>query len=172
MRRHLSAAVHRRDVLGRDENSGPRSRRRAPAATSYVGVEKAIATIREAWSQPGVPQDPNAPGWNELLRRPARRDLREYSQADERHGATDPAEPALPDVARRWPNGRLAACRTRSAKSCGNGCGRGSAWPGPSAGSTRPCAACRPRSDPIGPGQPPALGRLRRQRPRPGPGPV
>jgi hypothetical protein len=52
----------------------------APAAPSYVGVEKAIESIREGWARPGARQEPNAPGWNVLFDS-LLGDLRQYSQA-------------------------------------------------------------------------------------------
>ena len=39
----------------------------APVAPSYLGVEQTIETIRRAWSSPGAPAQPNAPGWNALF---------------------------------------------------------------------------------------------------------
>ena len=36
----------------------------APAAPSYVGVERAIQDVREGWGKPGAEAQPNAPGWN------------------------------------------------------------------------------------------------------------
>jgi hypothetical protein len=51
----------------------------APAASSYVGVEKSVESIRQAWSRPGA-QDLNAPGWESLFTA-LLGDLREYSQA-------------------------------------------------------------------------------------------
>jgi len=53
----------------------------APAPTSYMGVEKTIASIRDNWSRPGAVADPNAPGWNVLFDA-LLNDLREYSRAD------------------------------------------------------------------------------------------
>jgi hypothetical protein len=54
----------------------------APAPTSYNAVEKKIASIRESWSRPGAPQDPNAPGWNALFDS-LLTDLRDYSQSED-----------------------------------------------------------------------------------------
>ncbi|MGC8642603.1 MAG: hypothetical protein ACP5XB_22325 [Isosphaeraceae bacterium] len=56
------------------------ARAAAPAPTSYVGVEKAIASIREGWTKPGGAENPNAPGWNALCSS-LEADLKEYSQA-------------------------------------------------------------------------------------------
>jgi len=39
----------------------------APAPPSYVGVERAIDSIRQAWSRPGGRPEPNADGWNRLF---------------------------------------------------------------------------------------------------------
>ena len=98
-----------------------------------------------SWSRPGAPQDPNAPGWNVFFDA-LLDDLREYAQAPNPTARLTPLNRLyqMSPVARPRSPGRRP---TRSARSCGSGCGRGSAWPGPSAGSTRPCAACRRRSD-------------------------
>jgi hypothetical protein len=39
----------------------------APAAPSYLGVEKRIDSIRAEWSKPGAASQPNAAGWNALF---------------------------------------------------------------------------------------------------------
>ena len=39
----------------------------APAAPTYVGVERTIESIRQAWSKPGARPEPNADGWNALF---------------------------------------------------------------------------------------------------------
>jgi hypothetical protein len=39
----------------------------APAAPTYVGVERTIESIREAWSKPEARPEPNADGWNALF---------------------------------------------------------------------------------------------------------
>ncbi len=52
----------------------------APAASTYIGVEKTIESIRQAWSKPGAPVDPNAAGWNALFDA-LLDDLRAYGQA-------------------------------------------------------------------------------------------
>ena len=39
----------------------------APAAPSYLGVEKRIESIREEWGKPGAQPQPNAAGWNALF---------------------------------------------------------------------------------------------------------
>jgi hypothetical protein len=39
----------------------------APAARSYLGVERTIDEIRRSWSIKGAPAEPNAPGWNALF---------------------------------------------------------------------------------------------------------
>jgi hypothetical protein len=57
------------------------ARAASPAPTSYTGVEKAIASIRLGWSQPGAAAQPNAPGWNALFDA-VLNDLREYSHAE------------------------------------------------------------------------------------------
>jgi hypothetical protein len=52
----------------------------APAPSSYAGVEKVISTVRQSWTQPGAPLDPNSPGW-EAIFDALLNDLREYSRA-------------------------------------------------------------------------------------------
>ena len=52
-----------------------------PPATSYAGVEKNIASIRQGWSRPGAVKDPNARGWNVLFDS-LLGDLNEYSKAE------------------------------------------------------------------------------------------
>ncbi len=39
----------------------------APAAPTYVGVERTIESIRQAWAKPGARPEPNADGWNSLF---------------------------------------------------------------------------------------------------------
>ncbi len=39
----------------------------APAAPTYVGVERTIESIRQAWAKPGARPEPNADGWNALF---------------------------------------------------------------------------------------------------------
>jgi hypothetical protein len=39
----------------------------APAPPSYLGVRKAIGTIRQSWSAPGAAAQPNQAGWNTLF---------------------------------------------------------------------------------------------------------
>ena len=104
----------------------------APAAPTYVGVERTIESIRQAWAKPGARPEPNADGWNALfdalLERPAG-----VRPGAGRGGPADGAEPDLRDLGRAG-DGRLAAGGDRCGRSCGNGCGRGSAWPGPASG--------------------------------------
>jgi hypothetical protein len=52
----------------------------APAPTSYAGVERIIGSVREAWTRPGAPGEPNSPGW-EALFDALLVDLKDYSQA-------------------------------------------------------------------------------------------
>ena len=42
-------------------------RQAAPAAPTYVGVERTIESIRQAWAKPGARLEPNADGWNALF---------------------------------------------------------------------------------------------------------
>ena len=39
----------------------------APAPTSYLGVERTIDSIRQSWSKPGAPPQPNRAGWDVLF---------------------------------------------------------------------------------------------------------
>jgi len=39
----------------------------APAPPTYIGVERTIDSIRQAWSRPGARPEPNADGWNSLF---------------------------------------------------------------------------------------------------------
>jgi hypothetical protein len=39
----------------------------APAPPTYIGVERTIHSIRQAWSRPGARPEPNADGWNNLF---------------------------------------------------------------------------------------------------------
>lgn len=52
----------------------------APAAPTYVGVERTIESIRQAWERPGAHPEPNADGWNSLFNT-LLNELRDYSQA-------------------------------------------------------------------------------------------
>ena len=52
----------------------------APAAPTYVGVERTIESIRQAWAKPGARPEPNADGWNALFDA-LLDDLRAYGQA-------------------------------------------------------------------------------------------
>jgi hypothetical protein len=54
----------------------------APAAPSYQDVEQTITTIRNAWSKPGAPVDPNAPGWNGFFDA-LLQDLQAYTRAED-----------------------------------------------------------------------------------------
>ena len=117
----------------------------APAPTSYAGVEKTIASIRQGGRSRApirIPTHPagmssSIPCWPIFANTPRPRIRR----------APGPAEPHLPDLDRAG-RGPLGA-RASSGKSCGSGCARGFAWPGPSDGSTRRSAACRPRDPSI-----------------------
>ncbi len=63
----------------------------APAAPSYQGVERTIEAIRQAWSSPGAPAQPNRPGWDALFDA-LLEDLRSYAKAasdDDRLAALD-----------------------------------------------------------------------------------
>ncbi len=53
----------------------------APATPTYVGVERTIESIRQAWAKPGARVDPNADGWNTLFDS-LLQDLRNYAKAD------------------------------------------------------------------------------------------
>ena len=55
--------------------------RAAPTAPTYRGVEQTIESIRQAWSKPGAPVEPNAPGWNALFDA-LLSELGAYSRAD------------------------------------------------------------------------------------------
>src|SRR5262249_43940967 len=52
----------------------------APAAPTYVGVERTIESIRQAWSNPGARPEPNADGWNALFNS-LLENLRGYAEA-------------------------------------------------------------------------------------------
>ena len=52
----------------------------APAARSYLAVEKAIDKVRADWAKPGVPAEPNADAWN-LYLDAIKRDLSAYAGA-------------------------------------------------------------------------------------------
>jgi len=39
----------------------------APAAPTYIGVERRIESVRKAWNKPGARPEPNADGWNALF---------------------------------------------------------------------------------------------------------
>ena len=103
----------------------------APAAPTYVGVERTIESIRQAWAKPGAEVPPNANGWNALFDA-LLQDLRLYSKADsdadrlkalERVSQVSEAlgavswEPAakLREELRQWvePRVRLASARQR-----------------------------------------------------------
>jgi hypothetical protein len=53
----------------------------APAPPSYLGVERTIANIRQSWSSPGSPPQPNQAGW-EVLFDALQSDLKAYAKAD------------------------------------------------------------------------------------------
>ena len=53
----------------------------APAAPTYVGIERTIESIRQAWAKPGAKVPTNAVGWNALFDG-LLGDLRLYSKAD------------------------------------------------------------------------------------------
>jgi hypothetical protein len=52
----------------------------APAAPTYIGVERTIESIRQAWAAPGARPNPNADGWNALFDA-LLQDLRSYAKA-------------------------------------------------------------------------------------------
>ncbi len=52
----------------------------APAPPTYVGAERTIQSIRQAWARPGARPEPNADGWNALFNT-LLGELRNYSQA-------------------------------------------------------------------------------------------
>jgi hypothetical protein len=52
----------------------------APAAPTYVGVERTIESLRQAWSAPGARPEPNADGWNALFNT-LLENLQAYAQA-------------------------------------------------------------------------------------------
>lgn len=52
----------------------------APAAPSYIGVEKRIESIRQSWTKPGARPEPNADGWNSLFNT-LEQQLQAYGQA-------------------------------------------------------------------------------------------
>src|SRR4051794_33378258 len=54
----------------------------APAAATYVGVERTIESIRQAWSRPGARPEPNADGWSSLFDTLIAQ-LRGYSRAED-----------------------------------------------------------------------------------------
>jgi len=53
----------------------------APATPSYQGVEQTIQAIRQSWSSPGAPPQPNRPGWDALFDA-VLSDLRSYAKAE------------------------------------------------------------------------------------------
>jgi hypothetical protein len=52
----------------------------APAAPTYVGVERTIESIQQAWARPGARPEPNADGWNSVFNTLLDQ-LRAYAQA-------------------------------------------------------------------------------------------
>ncbi|MHB1561994.1 MAG: hypothetical protein ACYC61_31485, partial [Isosphaeraceae bacterium] len=61
-------------------SSGAAVAQLAPAAPTYVGAERTIESIRQAWARPGARPEPNADGWNSLFNT-LLNELRAYSQA-------------------------------------------------------------------------------------------
>ncbi len=57
----------------------------APAAPSYIGVERRIESIRQAWNQAGARPEPNADGWNSLFQS-LEQQLQAYGQATDDAG--------------------------------------------------------------------------------------
>jgi hypothetical protein len=53
-----------------------------PAAATYVGIERTIESIRQAWSKPGARPEPNADGWISLFDTLIA-DLQGYSRAND-----------------------------------------------------------------------------------------
>jgi hypothetical protein len=53
----------------------------APATPSYAGVEQTIQAIRQAWSGPGAPPQPNRPGWDAFFDA-VLADLQSYAKAE------------------------------------------------------------------------------------------
>jgi hypothetical protein len=53
----------------------------APAPSSYLGVERTIESIRQSWSSPGAPAQPNRPGWDALFDA-LLGDLKTYSKSE------------------------------------------------------------------------------------------
>ena len=80
MQRLVAAMVLAGMLIGQWAGETRPAHAAAPAPTSYAGVEKAIASIRQGWTRPGGAEDPSAPGWNALCESLSA-DLREYSQA-------------------------------------------------------------------------------------------
>ena len=78
----------------------------APAPPTYIGVERTIDSIRQAWSRPGARPEPNADGWNRLLDTLLEQ-LRAHAGAEDEAGRlaalnrVDEIEAALETVA--WP---------------------------------------------------------------------
>jgi hypothetical protein len=54
----------------------------APAAPTYIGIERTIESIRQAWAAPGARVSPNADGWNALFDA-LLQDLRAYAKAND-----------------------------------------------------------------------------------------
>jgi len=100
----------------------------APAPPTYIGVERTIDSIRQAWSRPGARPEPNADGWNSLFNTLLEQ-LQAYAGAEDEAGRltalnrVSAIQAALETVA--WPP--AATLRPR----CASGCGPGPAWPGP-----------------------------------------
>ena len=144
MRRLLCAAI----VLGLFAACipwTPRAAAAAPAASSYVGVEKSIESIRHAWSRSGAVPDPNSPAWESLFTA-LLGDLREYSQAQSPTARLTPLnriyqmswcwEPSIGRLPRRFVNNSDSGF----APEC--------AWRGPSSGWNNPFAIFPPQAIP------------------------
>ena len=108
----------------------------APAASTYVSVERTIESIRQAWAKPGARPEPNAEGWNALFDA-LLNDLRAYNQAQDEAGRLTALNQVYQISAAALGTAAWPPAMTLRGE-CASGCGRGSAWPGPVAASARP----------------------------------
>ena len=81
MQRQVAATIMAGMLIATEVGSLVSVRAAAPAPSSYMGVEKTISSIRDAWSRTGAAPEPNAPGWNVFFDA-LLNDLRTYSRAD------------------------------------------------------------------------------------------
>ena len=71
----------------------------APAPPSYLGVERTIDNIRQSWSSPGAPPQPNRAGWDVLFDA-LLGDLKAYAKAESETDRVEVARSRLSDLER------------------------------------------------------------------------